>query len=174
MRARNVLLSLGFLAAAAPAAALNSITLSVTGALAFPSANPNTTPVVAGTAAVTATIFIVNPNRESITLAVQANGATLASGAGDTIPVGNVTWDAVSATWVHSQPPQNNATWGADNGPQAVTTAAATVITGNDGRAKSATDTVTGTVTNNFTFQNSWSYSTGSYTQTLTWTLTAL
>ena len=162
------------LAGAVPAAALNSMTLSVTGALGFPSANPNTTPVVAGTAPVTATIFIVNPNRETVTLTVQADGPNLVSASGSTIPVGNVTWDAVSATWVHSQPPQNTATWGGDNGPQAVTTTAATVITGNDGRAKTTTDTVTGTVTNNFTFQNSWSYSTGSYTQTLTWTLTAL
>jgi hypothetical protein len=130
--------------------------------------------VISGTAPVTATIFIVNPNRETITLTVQANGADLVSAAGDTIAVGNVTWDAVSADWVHSRPPQNDGTWGADNGPRAVTTSAVTVITGNDGRAKSVTDTVTGTVTHNFTFQNSWSYSTGSYSQTLTWTLTAL
>ena len=171
---KKTLLSLCLLAAAAPAAALNSITLSVTGALAFPSANPNTTPVIPGTASVTATIFIVNPNRESITLTVQANGANLVSAAGSTIPIGNVTWDAVSAAWVHSIPPRNAATWGADNGPQAVTTSAVTVISGNDGRAMSNSDTVTGTVTHNFTFQNSWSYSTGSYTQTLTWTLTAL
>jgi hypothetical protein len=171
---KNFFVALCLLAAAAPAVALNSMTLSVTGALAFPSANPNTTPVVTGSAPVTATIFIVNPNRESITLTVQADGADLVSAAGNTIPVGNVTWDAVSATWVHSLPPRNTATWGADNGPRTVTTSPVTVITGNDGRANTTTDTVTGTVTHNFTFQNSWLYSTGSYTQTLTWTLTAL
>ena len=171
---KKVLLTIAVLAAAAPAAALNSITLTVTAALAFPSANPNTTPVIPGAAAVTATIFIVNPNRESITLAVQANGSNLVSGGGNTIPVGNVTWDAVSATWVHSIPPRNAATWGADTGPKVLTTSPVTVITGNDGRANTTTDTVTGTVTHNFTFQNSWLYSTGSYSQTLTWTLTAL
>jgi len=171
---KKVFLTIAVLAAAAPAAALNSITLTVTAALAFASANPNTTPAISGTAPVTATIFIVNPNRETITLSVQANGANLVSAAGDTIAVGNVTWDAVSATWAHSRPPQNQATCGADNGPRTVTTSAVTVITGNDGRAMSTTDTVTGTVTHNFTFQNSWSYSTGSYSQTLTWTLTAL
>jgi hypothetical protein len=171
---KKVFLTIAVLAAAAPAAALGSITLTVTAALAFPSANPNTTPTIPGTAPVTATIFVVNPNRETITLSVQANGANLVSAAGDAIAVGNVTWDAVSAAWVHSRPPQNQATWGADSGPRAVTTSAVTVITGNDGRATSTTDTVTGTVTHNFTFQNSWLYSTGSYSQTLTWTLTAL
>ena len=170
---KKSLAALCLFAAAIPAAALNSMTLSVTGALLFPSANPNTTPVVAGAAPVTATIFIVNPQRESITLTVQADGANLVSG-GDTIPVGNITWDAVSATWVHSIPPRNAATWGADAGPRALTTGAVTVITGNDGRANTTTDTVTGTVTHNFTFQNSWLYTTGSYTQTLTWTVTAI
>jgi hypothetical protein len=171
---KNLVAALCLLAAAAPAAALNSITLSVTGALAFPSANPNTTPVVPGSAPVTATILIVNPQRETITLTVQGNGTNLISAAGNTIPVGNVTWDAVSADWVHSRTPRNAATWGADSGPRAVTTSAVTVITGNDGRAMTNSDTVTGTVTHNFTFLNSWLYSTGSYTQTLTWTLTAL
>ncbi|HEY6147240.1 MAG TPA: hypothetical protein VIZ69_06060, partial [Thermoanaerobaculia bacterium] len=152
---KNLLAALCLLAAAVPAAALNSMTLSVTGALVFPSANPNTTPVIAGSAPVTATIFIVNPNRESITLTVQADGSDLISAAGNTIPVGNVAWDAVSATWVHSIPPRNTATWGADNGPKTLTTSAVTVITGNDGRANTTTDTVTGTVTHNFTFQNS-------------------
>jgi hypothetical protein len=171
---KKFFLTIVVLAAAAPAAALNSITLTVTAALAFASANPNTTPVISGTAPVTATILIVNPNRETITLSVQADGANLISAVGDTIAVGNVTWDAVSAAWVHSQPPQNQGTWAADNGPRALTTSAVTVITGNDGRAKTITDTVTGTVTHNFTFQNSWLYSTGSYSQTLTWTLTAL
>jgi hypothetical protein len=171
---KNIAAALLLLAASGPALALNSATLSVTGLLAFPSANPNTTPVVAGSAPVTATIFIVNPQRESITLTVQADAASLVSASGNTIPVGNVTWDAVSATWVHSIAPRNAATWGADAGPKALTTSPVTVITGNDGRANTTTDTVTGTVTHNFTFQNSWLYSTGNYTQTLTWTLTAL
>src|SRR5207249_11296871 len=131
--------------------------------LTFPSANPNTTPVVAGSAPVTATILITNPNKENVTLTVQANGANLVSGAGDTIAVGNVTWNASSATWVHSRPPSTQATWNAEQGPQTVTTSPVTVITGQDGKANSATDTVTGTVTHDFTFQNSWSYSTGSY-----------
>ena len=158
---------------AAAARALNSLTFSVTATLSFPSANPTTTPIVAGSAPVTATIFIVNPNRESVTLTVGANGPNLVSGAGDTIGVGNITWNASSANWVHSVPPQNVAFWNAEAGPQALTTGNVTVITGNDGRAKSATDTVTGTVVHDFTFQNSWAYSTGAYTQTLTWTVTA-
>lgn len=156
------------------ATALSSMTLTMTSTLTFPSANPDTTPVVPGAASVTATIFIVNPFKESITLTVQANGPNLVSGSGDTIPVGNMTWNATSATWVHSRPPQLQATWNAEQGPKAVTTSAVTVITGNDGQAKSNTDTVTGTVVHAFTFQNSWSYSTGSYVQTLTWTVTAI
>lgn len=168
------LFALCLLFAAASASALSSITFSVTSSLTFPSANPNTIPVVSGAAPVTATIFIVNPQRETVTLTVQANGANLTSAAGSTIPVGNVTWDGVAASWVHSLPPKNTATWGTDNGPRAITTSAVTVISGNDGRAATNSDTVTGTVTHNFTFANSWLYSTGSYTQTLTWTLTAL
>jgi len=147
---------------------------TVTSTLTFPSANPNTTPVVTGSAPVTATIVITNPKREAVTLTVQANGANLVSGAGDTIAVGNVTWNASSATWVHSRPPQVQATWNAELGPQALTTAPVTVITGDDGQAKSVTDTVTGTVTHDFTFQNSWLYSTGSYVQTITWTISVI
>jgi hypothetical protein len=155
------------------ARALASITLTISANVSFPSANPNTTPVINGTGPVTATIFIANPQREDITLTVQANGPTLVSGA-DTIAIGNVTWDVGSATWVHSIPPRNAAFWNADNGPRALSTSPITVITGNDGRARTNSDTVTGTVTHNFTFQNSWFYSTGNYTQTILWTLTAI
>ena len=171
---KKVTLAVLLLASASGARALNSMTFSVSATLTFPSANPSTTPIVSGSAPVTATIFIVNPQRETITLTVRANGANLVSGAGDTIGVANVTWDAVSATWVHSIPPRNAAFWNADQGPQALTTGNVTVITGNDGRANTTTDTVTGTVVHNFTFQNSWLYSTGAYTQTLTWTVTAV
>ena len=171
---KKAALVLLLLAAASGASGLNSMTFSVTATLTFPSANPSTTPIVAGSAPVTATIFIVNPQRENITLTVRANGANLISGAGDTIAVGNVTWDATSATWVHSIPPRNAAFWNADQGPQALTTGNVTVLTGNDGRANTNRDTVTGTVVHNFTFQNSWLYSTGAYTQTLTWTVTAI
>jgi hypothetical protein len=171
---KNALLALSLLFAAANASALSSITFSVTSALSFPSANPNTTPVVSGAAPVTATIFIVNPQRETITLTVQANGANLTTAAGSAIPVGNVTWDGVAASWVHSLPPKKAATWNADNGPRAITTSAVTVISGDDGKAATNSDTVTGTITHNFTFANSWLYSTGSYSQTLTWTITAI
>ena len=171
---KKTLLAAVLLATSSVAFALSSMTLTMTSTLTFPSANPDTTPIVTGSASVTATIFIVNPNLEAITLTVQANSANLVSGGGDTIPVGKMTWDAPSATWVHSRPPQNQATWNAEQGPKAVTTSATTVLTGNDGKAKSNSDTVTGTVVHDFTFQNSWSYSTGAYTQTLTWTVTAI
>jgi len=153
--------------------ALSSLTFTITATLTFPSANPNTTPIINGTAPVTATIFIVNPNRESVTLMVQANGPDLVSGT-DTIPVGNVIWNVTSATWVHSHPPRNAAFWNAEQGPQPLTTSPVTVITGNDGRANTNSDTVTGTVIHAFTLQNSWVYSTGTYTQTLLWTVTAI
>lgn len=155
------------------AGALASITLTVSANVSFPSANPNTTPVINGTGPVTATIFIVNPQREDITLTVQANGPTLVSGT-DTIAIGNVGWNVGSATWVHSIPPKNTAFWNPGSGPRALSTSPVTVITGNDGRAMTNADTVTGTVTNLFTFQNSWLYSTGTYTQTILWTLTAI
>ncbi|HEY6929280.1 MAG TPA: hypothetical protein VJA66_06355 [Thermoanaerobaculia bacterium] len=163
-----------FVAAGTHAArALASITLSVSANVSFPSANPNTTPVINGTGPVTATIFIVNPQREDITLTVQANGPTLVSGT-DSIAIGNVGWNVGSAIWVHSIPPKNMAFWNPGNGPRALSTSPVTVITGNDGRAMTNADTVTGTVTNLFTFQNSWLYSTGTYTQTILWTLTAI
>ena len=153
--------------------ALASITFTVDATVSFPSANPNTTPVISGSGPVTATIFIVNPQREDITLTVQASGPSLVSGS-DTIAIGNVGWNVGSATWVHSIPPKTMAFWNAGNGPRALSTSPITVITGNDGRAQTTTDTVTGTVTNLFTFQNSWLYSTGTYTQAILWTLTAI
>jgi hypothetical protein len=169
---KKTLIVLALLGAASTCLAQKDVltSFSVTSTLTFPSANPNTTPIVAGSGSVTATILITNPAQKSVTLTIQAGGANLVSAAGDTIAVGNITWDAPSATWVHSRPPQIQAFWNAEQGPKALTASVATVITGNDGQAKSTTDTVTGTVTSNFTLQNSWLYSTGDYTQTVTWT----
>ena len=171
---KKIAVALVLLCAASSGLGFTLTTFSVTSTLTFPSANPNTTPVVSGSVPVTATILITNPSNDNVTLTVRANGADLISGAGDTIAVGKVTWDVSSAIWVHSRPPTNPGTWNAGQGPKALTTSDVTVITGSDGKAKSAVDTVTGTVTHNFTFQNSWLYSTGSYTQTLTWTVTAI
>jgi len=168
MRRLAILLLLG---AALPAAAANSYSLTVTNALTFSPRNPIAFPNVPGDASVIATIFIVNPQRENLSLSVQALTPNLTSAAGDNIAVGTMSWSVSSATWVHSRPPQNQATFTIQPGA-AVSTTAVKTVTGNDGRAQSTTDTVTGTVVQDFLFQNSWLYSTGAYAATLRWTLT--
>jgi hypothetical protein len=169
---RPILVLLLF-AAAAFAQAAASYTFTVTANLAFPSANPNTTPSISGSAPVVAQVVIVNPNRENFRIQVQANGANLTSGT-DTIPVGNITWTATASfTTACPNPPctvQNAPSITATAGTQTLTTAAVDSAAGFDGRQTTATDTYTGTVTHNFFLANSWLYTTGSYTQTLTFT----
>ena len=173
---KRSILALLLFAATTVAQAAASYTFTVTATLNFPSANPNTTPSISGTAPVVAQIVIVDPNRENFRIMVQANGANLTSGT-DTIAVGNITWTATAAfTTACPVPPpppcnvQNAASITATAGTQTLTTSAVNSATGFDGRQTSATDTYTGTVTHNFFLANSWLYTTGSYTQSLLFT----
>jgi hypothetical protein len=169
---KRSILALLLLAAATVAQAAASYTFTVTATLNFPSANPNTTPSISGTAPVVAQIVIVNPNRENFRIMVQANGPNLTSGA-DTIAVGNITWTAAAAFTFNCPNPcnlQNAQSITATAGTQTLTTAAVVSATGNDGRRTTAIDTYTGTVTHNFFLANSWFYTTGSYTQSLLFT----
>jgi hypothetical protein len=173
---KRSILALLLFAATTVAQAAASYTFTVTATLNFPSANPNTTPSISGTAPVVAQIVIVNPNRENFRIMVQANGANLTSGA-DTIAVGNITWTAAAAfTTACPNPPctvQNAPSITATAGTQTVTTTTVNSATGFDGRQTTATDTYTGTVTHNFFLANSWLYTTGSYTQSLLFTFSS-
>ena len=175
---KRSILALLLFSAAAVAQAAASYTFTVTATLTFPSANPNTTPSIPGTAPVVAQIVIVNPNREAFRIMVQANGANLTSGA-DTIAVGNITWTASAAftTACPSAPPPctvlDAASITATAGTQTLTTSAVNSATGFDGRQTSGSDTYTGTVTHNFFLANSWFYTTGSYTQSMLFTFSS-
>jgi hypothetical protein len=172
---KRSILALLLFAATTVAQAAASYTFTVTATLNFPSANPNTTSSISGTAPVVAQIVIVDPQRENFRIMVQANGANLTSGT-DTIAVGNITWTATAAftTACPSAPPpcnvQNAASITATAGTQTLTTSVVNSATGNDGRQNTTTDTYTGTVTHNFFLANSWFYTTGSYTQSLLFT----
>lgn len=168
---KKALLLLGTLVSfAAPLSGAASYTFTVTSTLSFPSANPTTTPTIAGSAPVIATILIVNPNRENFTISVQSLGANLVSAAGDTIAVNNVTWSAIATFTTTGPPPTSPPSISATPGIQTLTTLPVVSATGFDGRAAGTTDTYTGTVTHSFFFSNSWFYSTGVYTQTLLFT----
>lgn len=169
---RRILIALALFGgcAAVPAA---TYTFTVTSTLAFPSANPSTTPLIPGNAPVVAQILVTNPSKQTFRIMVQAQGANLSSGT-DTIPVGNLTWTA-TATYMTtcSKPPcnvQGTPSIAATSGTQTLTTSPVNSATGNDGQATTATDTYTGTITHNFNLANSWFYTTGSYTQSLLFT----
>jgi hypothetical protein len=116
--------------------------------ITFPDANPTTTPSIPAntTVAVTASVRTAG----TPTLRVLANG-DLTSG-GDTIAISNVTWTASGAPFIagtmNRTTAQDAATW-------------------------SAAQSGTWTGTYSYFLANSWAYAVGSYTQTVTYTLTA-
>jgi hypothetical protein len=157
------LIALVFCGLAAPAGAFNtnaevniiaplasSAQLSITpSSLNFPNADPDTVPSIPAIGnPVTVTANAQTSGNKTVTLSVIANG-DLISGS-NTIPISNVTWTAnpsgFRAGTMSKTTPQTAGSW-----------------TGSGNR--------TGTFS--YFLKNSWSYTTGNYTQTVTYTLTA-
>lgn len=137
--------------AAVPApAAAQKLDLTITpGVITFPSSDPDTMPLVA--AAPVQVTYRVRQNSGPWTLTVLAGG-DLNSG-GSTVDISNVTWIATPA------PPFQNGTL--------TKTVAQTLASGNGNVNPAANGSVT------FRVANSWTYDAGTYTQTVTFTLSA-
>jgi hypothetical protein len=116
-------------------------------AITFNDADPDVSPVLTATA-LTIDVLARTAANSNVTLTVEADG-DLTSG-GDLIDISNLTW-----------------TMGGDAGFQAGTAATIDVIVGSwtGGGARSGTQT--------YALVNSWSYATGTYAATLTYTLTS-
>jgi hypothetical protein len=157
------LIALIFCGLAAPAAAFNtnaevniiaplasSALLSITpSSINFPNADPDTVPSIpAYENPVTVTANAQTSGNKTVTLSVIANG-DLISGS-NPIPIGNVTWTANGSGFLAGTMSKTT--------PQ---TAGSWQRSGNR----------TGTFS--YFLKNSWSYATGNYTQTVTYTLTA-
>lgn len=148
--ARHALLVAG-LALVPVSAGAQLLDLSITpSSFTFPSADPDVTPIVSAPP-LTVTYRIRQNARGGWVLTMRAGGDLAAGGA--TIPIANVTWVATPS------PPFQNGTVNASIDQQVASG------TGNVAAAQTATIT--------FHLVNSWSYSVGLYTQTLTFTLTA-
>jgi hypothetical protein len=132
------------------AAAAQKLDLSVTpGVITFPASDPDAMPVVA--AAPVRVNYRVRQNKGPWTLTVLAGG-DLNSGT-STVDISSVTWVATPA------PPFQNGTLNK--------IVAQTLASGNG----NVNPTAIGSVT--FRVANSWTYSAGTYTQTITFTLSA-
>lgn len=144
------LVVLALAALPAPAAA-QRLDLTVTpGVITFPSSDPDVVPIVAA-APVQVTYRVRQNGGRPWTLTVLAGGDLL-SGA-STVDISNVTWVATPA------PPFQNGTLSK--------TVARTLASGNGNVNPARTGSVT------FRVANSWTYSAGTYTQTVTFTLSA-
>lgn len=140
----------GFAAAmgAVPRTATAQLLLVTPQTISFPSSDPDTVPVISA-APVRVTYLVLGPAARPWTITVRAGGA-LVSGA-STIPISTVSWIATPS------PPFRNGT---------LSTVAQTIATGS-GTALLQRGDVT------FRFANSWNYNVGTYTQTITFTLTS-
>jgi hypothetical protein len=132
----------------ATVSAVAGLTLG-TASINFASANPGTTPSIAATEGpVSVTVNARTSTTGSVTLTVLAGG-DLISGS-DTIGINNVSWTAsgsgFAAGTMNKTTPQSAGSW-------------------------SGSGTRTGTFT--YAMANSWSYASGSYTASVTYTLTA-
>jgi hypothetical protein len=124
-----------------------TLTLSV-GSISFPSASPGTTPSIAATQN-PMNVAVKTTGAAIWALTVLANG-DLTSG-GDIIAINNVTWTATGAGFV--------------NGTLSKTTAHILAV---------GIGSVNFTGTQSYFLANSWNYKSGSYSQTVVYTLVAL
>lgn len=132
-------------------AAAQKLQLSITpSVITFPSSDPDAVPVILA-APVTITYRVQQNNGGTWSLTVLAAGDLIAGPA--TVDISNVTWVATPA------PPFQNGTLNK--------TVAQRVASG----AGDANPAATGSLT--FRLANSWTYSTGTYTQTVLFTLSA-
>jgi hypothetical protein len=134
-------------AVSATVSATAKLTLS-SATLTFPDADPDTTPSIAATeGAINISARGKTSAAGNITLVVKSGG-NLVSG-GDSIAISNLTWTHTGA--------------GYSDGTMGTTDQALGSWTGSGNRAGTQT----------YALANSWAYTTGSYTATLTYTLTA-
>ncbi len=116
----------------------------------FPNADPDTVSSIAATQnAVSATVGVRTGVSSVATLTHRASG-NLSAGPGITIPIGNVSWTATGPGFV-----------------------AGTMSSSSDVPAGSWTGSGSRAGTFSYSIVNSWSYTTGNYTVTTTYTLTA-
>lgn len=150
MTARSIVFVAGLVAWALPAAApAQTLDFSLTPqVVSFPSSDPDAVPIVAA-APVTINYRIRQNSGSPWSLTVLAGG-DLISGA-DQIDISNITWTATPA------PPFQSGTLSK--------TVAQRIASGTGNAANPSTGSVT------FRLTNSWTYSTGTYTQTLLFTL---
>ncbi len=123
------------------------LTLDV-GAIAFADADPDVTAVMTSPDVVTIHVKARTSSGSNVTLTMQADG-DLVSGVTDVINIGGLSWTATGAGYVAG--------------------------TANKGAAQSVglwTGSGNPSGTNTFSLPNSWSYATGAYHATLTYTLT--
>jgi hypothetical protein len=133
---------------AAPRRAAAQLLLVNPTTISFPSADPDATPVISAPP-VRVTYLVLGPSTRTWRITIRANGQ-LTSGA-STIPISNIAWTATPA------PPFRSGT---------LSTLEQTLATG------SGTELLQrGNVT--FRFTNSWNYPVGTYTQTITFTLSS-
>jgi hypothetical protein len=119
--------------------------------IAFPNADPDDMPTITSPDVVTVTAKAKTSKGSTVTLQVLANGDLTESGHSATIPISNVKWEATTGAGFVS---------GTMN-----KTAAQTAGSWSDSGDRPGTFT--------YKLTNSWSYSTGNYTQTATYTLSA-
>ncbi len=147
MRNKNLLtivLALLLIAVGVAQASAQRLEVTVTpSSFSYPSADPDTTPVV--TAPPLSVDIHVTGNR-SWALTIQ--GTDLTSGV-HAIPAGNVTWTATAPL----------------NGTGALRTTPQTLATGSGNQ--NSTSSIT------FSLQNLWTYNVGTYTQTITFTISS-
>ena len=131
--------------------------------LLFNASNPALQPTVTATTPVQAYVTITNGRRRAAwTLQISAQGPDLVAG-GATIPVSAVAWSASGSVL------SGDGTISAQGGSTPLATTAVIAAQGLEGRASP----FEALVTCNFSFQDSWNYVPGAYTQTLLFTLAA-
>jgi hypothetical protein len=146
---RILLITFGLVVTIGTPAAAQTLDLSIApSVISFPSSDPDTVPLIAASA-VTVTYRVRQNNKATWTLTVIAGG-DLISGL-STVDITNVTWVATPA------PPFRNGTMSK--------TVAQTLASGSGNVNPQAAASVT------FRLANAWTYSTGTYTQTVVFTL---
>jgi len=114
----------------------------------FNDADPDVTPLLTATGAVSLDVKARTGSASNVTLTVQADGP-LTNTASDTIPISNLTWTATGTNFVA--------------GTMGATASSLGSWTGGGNYAGSHT----------YRLVNSWTYTTGTYTAIITYTLTA-
>lgn len=118
------------------------------GSVTFNDADPDVTPLLTATGAVSLDVKARTGSASSVTLTVQSGG-DLTNLSSDTIPIASLTWTATGTNFVA--------------GTMGTTAVSLGSWTGGGNFSGSQT----------YKLLNSWSYTTGTYTATITYTLTA-